>query len=317
MRILIELPSWLGDTVMVTPAIQNLLKYYKDSEFVLIGPAISIDALKASELVFKSKIIDKNYFSLYSLSKSLGKFDVFFSFRRSYRSTFLKSLISSRYKFQFNRKKYQDSHLVEKYNHFINDSLKTNFKAEKLNIGSNSKSYEAPLRPILGINPGAAYGSAKIWYPEEYAIVANALSSQYKILIFGSNSEKKIADEIEALIIKKGISNFENLAGKTSISELIDLISNVDLFITGDSGPMHLAASFQIPSITIFGPTIDKETSQWMNKKSVIVKKNLDCQPCMKRVCPLKHHNCMKLIKASDVLIAIDSLNLATNNKAS
>jgi len=273
MRILIELPSWLGDAVMVTPAIQNLLKYYKHSEFVLIGSAISIDALKTSELVFESKIIDKSYFSLYSLSKSLGKFDVFFSFRRSYRSTFLKSLISSTYKFQFNRKKYQDSHLVEKYNHFINDSLKTNFKAEKLNIGSNSKSYEAPLRPILGINPGAAYGSAKIWYPEEYARVANALSGQYKILIFGSNSEKKIADEIEVLLIKKGVSNFENLAGKTSISELIDLISNVDLFITGDSGPMHLAASFQIPSITIFGPTIDKETSQWMNKKSVIVKK--------------------------------------------
>ena len=315
MRILIELPSWLGDTVMVTPAIQNLLKYYKDSEFVLIGPAISIDALKTSELVFESKIIDKSYFSFYSLSKSLGKFDVFFSFRRSYRSTFLKSLISSRYKFQFNRKKYQDSHLVEKYNHFINDSLKTNFKAEKLNIWSNSKSYKVPLRPILGINPGAAYGSAKIWYPEEYARVANALSSQYKILIFGSNSEKKIADEIEALLIKKGVSNFENLAGKTSISELIDLISNVDLFITGDSGPMHLAASFQIPSITIFGPTIDKETSQWMNKKSVIVKKNLDCQPCMKRVCPLKHHNCMKLIKASDILIAIDSLDL-TSEKA-
>ena len=316
MRILIELPSWLGDAVMVTPAIQNLLKYYKHSEFVLIGSAISIDALKTSELVFESKIIDKSYFSLYSLSKSLGKFDVFFSFRRSYRSTFLKSLISSTHKFQFNRKKYQDSHLVEKYNHFINDSLKTNFKAEKLNIWSNSKSYKVPLRPILGINPGAAYGSAKIWYPEEYARVANALSGQYKILIFGSNSEKKIADEIEVLLIKKGVSNFENLAGKTSISELIDLISNVDLFITGDSGPMHLAASFQIPSITIFGPTIDKETSQWMNKKSVIVKKNLDCQPCMKRVCPLKHHKCMKLIKASDILIAIDSLDL-TSEKAS
>jgi heptosyltransferase-2 len=53
-----------------------------------------------------------------------------------------------------------------------------------------------------------------------------------------------------------------------------------------------------------------------MNKKSVIVKKNLDCQPCMKRVCPLKHHNCMKLIKASDILIAIDSLDL-TSEKAS
>ena len=59
----------------------------------------------------------------------------------------------------------------------------------------------------------------------------------------------------------------------------------------------------------IFGPTKDVETSQWMNDKDSIVKKNLECQPCMKRVCPLKHHNCMKLVKVSDVLRAVKSLN--------
>ena len=83
----------------------------------------------------------------------------------------------------------------------------------------------------------------------------------------------------------------------------------MDLFLTGDSGPMHLAASFEVPTVAIFGPTRNKETSQWMNDKAVIVKKKLDCQPCMKRICPLKHHNCMKLIKSVDVLSAIDSLN--------
>ena len=91
--------------------------------------------------------------------------------------------------------------------------------------------------------------------------------------------------------------------------ELANQISSLDLFITGDSGPMHLAASFQVPTVTIFGPTRDKETSQWMNQKSIIVKKNLDCQPCMKRTCPLKHHKCMKQIKAKDVLNAIESLS--------
>ena len=59
----------------------------------------------------------------------------------------------------------------------------------------------------------------------------------------------------------------------------------------------------------IFGPTKDTETSQWLNDKGVIVKKNLDCQPCMKRNCPLKHNNCMKLIKAEEVLNAVKSLN--------
>ena len=105
------------------------------------------------------------------------------------------------------------------------------------------------------------------------------------------------------------MKNYKNLAGNTTITELINKISSLDLFITGDSGPMHIAAAFQIPTVAIFGPTKDKETSQWMNKKSIIVKKNLDCQPCMKRICPLQHHNCMNLIKAIDVLKAVNSIN--------
>ena len=73
---------------------------------------------------------------------------------------------------------------------------------------------------------------------------------------------------------------------------------------------MHLAACYKVPTVSIFGPTNDNETSQWNNKKSIILKKNLDCQPCMKRVCPLKHHKCMKLIKAKDVLKEVESFNL-------
>ena len=96
--------------------------------------------------------------------------------------------------------------------------------------------------------------------------------------------------------------------GKTTIVELINHISSLDLFITGDSGPKHVAAAFIVPSVAIFGPTRDDDSSQWMNEKCVTVKKNLDCQPCMQRTCPLQHHNCMKLINASDVFDAAKSL---------
>ena len=79
--------------------------------------------------------------------------------------------------------------------------------------------------------------------------------------------------------------------------------------IRDSSGPMHLAAALQVPTVTIFGPTKDYETSQWMNEKSAIVKTNLKCQPCMKRTCPLKHHNCMKLVEVIDVLEAVKKFN--------
>ena len=220
----------------------------------------------------------------------------------------MKLFISSKRKYQFDKKKFIKGHQVEKYNNFVNDSLRINVIASKL-ILHTEKINKVGKNKLLGINPGASYGSAKRWYPKEFADVASDLSSQYDIVIFGGSGEKDIAADIEKYLIENGVDNYQNLAAKTTIKELISQIANLDLFITGDSGPMHLAAAFQIPTVAIFGPTNDNETSQWMNEKSMVVKKNLECQPCMKRTCPLKHHNCMKQVKASDVLVAVKRFN--------
>jgi len=309
MRILIELPTWLGDAVMSTPAIENLVNYYDESEVILIGSFISIETLKNHPRISNSYVTRKKYTSLYKISKKLGQFDIFFSFRSSFRSKFLNLLITSKKKFQFDGNRYQNRHQVEKYNDFVNDNLNTNFHPGKLIVHPSFKLLKKNSKPIVGINPGASYGNSKRWYPQKFAKVATELSHKFDILIFGGLNEKNIAADIEKLLIKNNVSNYQNLAGSTTISELINQISNLDLFITADSGPMHLAASFEVPTISIFGPTRIKETSQWMNDKAVIVNKKLDCQPCMKRICPLKHHNCMKMIKSVDVLSAIDALN--------
>jgi len=308
MKILIELPTWLGDTVMATPAIENLTNYFNDSEITLIGSLVAIEALKNHPNVTKTYVLEKKYFNLYKTIKSFNEFDVFFSFRSSLRSKFIKFYISSKSKYQFDKKKYIKDHQVEKYNNFINDSLNINTFASKLILHTKEKNTDGKNK-LLGINPGASYGSAKRWYPKEFADVAIDLSSQYDIIIFGGPDEKDIANDIEKYLIEKGVDNYQNLAAQTTIKELIIQISYLDLFITSDSGPMHLAAAFQIPTVAIFGPTKDNETSQWMNEKSIIVKKNLECQPCMKRTCPLKHHNCMKMVVASDVLRAVKTLN--------
>ena len=307
MRILIELPTWLGDCVMATPAIENISNFYNDVEITFIGSVVAIEAMKNHPKMVKMVVLDKKYGVLYQIAKDLGRFDVFFSFRSSIRSKFLKFLISAKNKHQFYKNKYLNRHQVEKYSDFINDSLSINLAAKKLQIYGYSTSKDK--RKILGINPGASYGSAKRWYPEEFAKVASELSDRYDIVIFGGPNEKDIALDIEKALIENSITNYQNLAGKTTISELINRISSLNLFVTGDSGPMHVAAAFQVPTVAIFGPTKDKETSQWMNTKSVIVKKELECQPCMKRACPLKHHNCMKFIEADDVLDSIKKLD--------
>ena len=314
MKILVELPNWLGDAVMATPAIENLAGYYDNPEITLLGSDISVETLKNHPKVIKTLVFDKNYTSLFRMLKKLGKFDVFFSFRSSFRSRLLKLLISSINKYQHNNNKFQNRHQVEKYNDFVNESLNTNFPAGRLNvvidnlIESETISVEKD-NLTLGFNPGATYGDSKRWYPEEFVEVGAQLSNKYNIIIFGGPNEKEIAADIEKGLIEKGVTNYQNLAGNTSIEELNYHISTLDMFVTGDTGPMHLAATFQIPTVAIFGPTKVNITSQWMNDKSIIVKRNLECQPCMKRTCPLKHHNCMNLIKAKEVLDAIKSLN--------
>ena len=291
---------------MATPAIENLANFHNDAQITLIGSSVSIEALKNCLKVVKTVVLDKKYISLYKISRDLGNFDAFFSFRSSIRSKFLKFLISAKKKYQFDKNKYQNRHQVEKYNDFVNDSLSIGSTARKLQIyGYNIVKSK---KKILGINPGASYGSAKRWYPQEFAKVARELSGEYNIIIFGGPDETDIAGDIEQALMDSGVTNYKNLAGNTTITELINKIANLDLFITGDSGPMHVAAAFQVPTVAIFGPTKDKETSQWMNKKSIIVKKNLDCQPCMKRTCPLHHHNCMNLIKAVDVLNVVSRI---------
>ena len=201
-------------------------------------------------------------------------------------------------KFQYDKKAFK-GHQVEKYCSFVNCSLDSSLEPGDLKLYFDKKKFE---KKVLGINPGATYGSAKRWYPKEFAKVAVELSDRFDILIFGSPNEKEIADDIENELKRAGVSNYKNLAGKTSIKELIENIAALSLFITNDSGPMHIAAAFKIPTIAIFGPTRYKETSPWRNDKAFILRKDLPCSPCMKRECPIKTHECMKSITAKDVL---------------
>jgi heptosyltransferase-2 len=75
---------------------------------------------------------------------------------------------------------------------------------------------------------------------------------------------------------------------------------------------MHIAAAYQVPTIALFGPTKHEETCQWKNEKSVIIRKEMECAPCMKRSCPLKHHACMKEIGPEEVVQALRRLNEST-----
>jgi len=305
MKILIEMPTWLGDAVMATPAIENLISQLDSPEIIFIGSQVAIDLMKVHPNRQRSYLLKKSYVDLYRLSRSIGYVDLFISFRGSFRSKFLSCIIKSKEKFQFNKNKYKSIHQVEKYVKFINNIINLDLDPGHLVIYDLNRSlFEG--KGIIGINPGAMYGSAKMWSIDKYSEVALSLSKKHKIIILGGEAEIEISKKIENVLILNNAKNFINLAGKTSIQDLLGIIKSLSFLITGDSGPMHIAAAYKIPTLTIFGPTKINETCQWKNDVSINFTKNLDCQPCMQRECPLGHHDCMNLISTQEVINEVE-----------
>ncbi|MBN2233134.1 MAG: lipopolysaccharide heptosyltransferase II [Deltaproteobacteria bacterium] len=153
--------------------------------------------------------------------------------------------------------------------------------------------------PVV-INPGAAYGSAKRWLPERFAAVADTLAREYSvpIVITGGPEEVEIAGDIAAAMTHDAM----NLAGKTSVRELLAVLAEARLMVTNDSGPMHVAAAFGVPVVAVFGPT-DHTTTSPAAGAVRIVRRPVNCAPCLKRQCPTDHR-CMTAITATDVIAA-------------
>jgi heptosyltransferase-2 len=160
---------------------------------------------------------------------------------------------------------------------------------------------------VLGINPGATYGSAKRWYPDRFAVVARTLAEEWgaKVVITGGPGETAIAADIERNLA----GNCLNMAGRTSVRELMALIKRCNFFITNDSGPMHLAAAFGVPLVAIFGST-DHSTTYPLSDTAIVVRESVDCAPCMKRECPTDHI-CMKAVIPETVIVKALALQKA------
>jgi len=159
-------------------------------------------------------------------------------------------------------------------------------------------------RPVVGINPGASYGSTKRWQPEKFAEVIKKIITELNgsIVLFGGQSERKIAEEI---VSKLDSRHMLNLSGKTSLRELSALISECDVLLTNDSGPMHIGYAVKTPLVAIFGST-DPELTGPSGKGNIVVKKNIECSPCFERTCGRNKMDCMDAITSDEVFDAIE-----------
>jgi heptosyltransferase-2 len=150
---------------------------------------------------------------------------------------------------------------------------------------------------LVGINPGAFYGTAKRWPPDRYAALADRCIDGLgaDVLIFGSATERTTAE-----FIARTMQHTPKIfSGETTLGELAALLNCCSVFVTNDSGPMHLAAAVGTRTLAIFGPT-DERTTAPVGPHTRVIKHPVSCSPCLLRECPLDHR-CMTGIPVEDV----------------
>jgi heptosyltransferase-2 len=153
--------------------------------------------------------------------------------------------------------------------------------------------------PVIGISPGAAYGNAKRWLPDRFAEVARAFASfSAAVLIFGSASERPLCEEVAGALSRCRMEA-RNLAGQTTLGEFIDLAAACRLFLTNDSGAMHVASALAVPTVAVFGATDDATTGP-TGPLARVVREHAECSPCLLRDCPIDHR-CMTRVTADRV----------------
>jgi lipopolysaccharide heptosyltransferase II len=152
---------------------------------------------------------------------------------------------------------------------------------------------------IIGVSPGAAYGAAKRWLPERFAEAAGELATarDASIALFGSQTERALCEDVAQRLSGHQVTNY---AGQTTLSQFIDLAAGCELFLTNDSGPMHIASALGVPTVAIFGATDDTTTGP-TGLNARVVRQPVDCSPCLLRECPIDHR-CMTGVSAERVV---------------
>ena len=218
---------------------------------------------------------------------------------------------------------YDKKHIVEYYGELI-ELLGLKLEQQKLELylkNEDIRQAQELLRGagiaesdfLVGIIPGggASWGKdayLKHWPPEKFALLADKIieSHQAKIIILGDLSEQKIARTITKGMKKKAV----DLSGMTTIGEFAALLSKMNLIITNDGGPLHMAVALGIKTVSFFGPVDPKVYGPYPQdeKRHIVLRRNLECSPCYRnfRLAPcLKKKECLRCINVEDALGAI------------
>ncbi|MEJ2704742.1 MAG: lipopolysaccharide heptosyltransferase II [Sedimentisphaerales bacterium] len=158
---------------------------------------------------------------------------------------------------------------------------------------------------VIGLNPGASFGSSKCWPAEYFGRLAERcqMELEAKILLFCGPGEKAIA---QAVVRQSQATIIDTSSDNVDLELLKPLVRRCNLLVTNDTGPRHYAVAFDVPAVVIMGSTDPRYTASNLDR-TVVIRKELDCSPCHKKVCP-REHECMRQITPDEVFTATAEL---------
>lgn len=323
-RILVIDLLYLGDLLFATPLIRNLRKNHPQARIDMIVNANFFAIIEDNPYLDNVYAYDKDsgLVDSWQFARKLraNSYDLGLNIHGNWRTAMILRLIKPDYSIGFGGKGRgiwldqelilpKGKHMVDIYLYFLQEVGIEQIDDEGQEIGINEEAKEEMQKflqqngvdkedRLIGLNTGGSWPT-KRWTEAGFVELADCLQKEYgaKVIFFGGPGD---VERVEAIVSEMETEPII-AAGKTTLKELAALAYYCDLFISGDTGPVHVAASVGTPTIAIFGPS-DETKYQPYGKRNQVAKTDLDCRPCGEHQCPLEHHNCMEMIRVKDIL---------------
>lgn len=338
MRILVIRFSSLGDVVLSTAFIYSLKKIYSNAFVTYVTKCKYKDVIEGNPFVDRVVCLEENESIVSLVHKIEDRFDILFDLHNSLRSNMLSFFIKKRRCLRLCKHTLFRLSLIKK-NRFlrllsIKKPLGGVIEWQLSLLGVQNKRFFPHLfvdkdtknnvsemmgnhfkdRFLVGFAADSRW-KTKMWGSDKYSALAEKILSWNKnavLFLFGEN--KEIGDQIEIVCPHR----IYNLMGRLTIKEVIALISFMNIFVSNDSGLMHIANAFRIPLVAIFGPTV-KEFGFYPRGEEVrVAEVDVPCRPCSLHgtdVCK-KDYQCMKMISVDDVFDKVKEVSQYANQRA-
>lgn len=315
-KILIVGPSWVGDMVMAQSLFIVLKEQQSDCVIDVLAPAWSMPILERMSQIRKGISMPVGHGSLelgkrFSLARTLAKeqYDQAVVLPNSLKSALIPMLAGIpvrtgwRGEMRFglindirllNKKKYPL--MVQRFVALAYPAgapipetcPKPALEIDEEKIPELYEKYQINSeKPLLALCPGAEFGPSKRWPEQHYAAVAKYyIDKGWQVALFGSNNDRIVNANIKEQLTSSQRCNCVNLAGKTALSEAVDILSQSAGVVSNDSGLMHICAAMNKPMVVVYGSTSPLFTPPLSNNVAV-AQLPVDCGPCFKRECPL------------------------------